>query len=562
MIIPFSCRWIHHIVPLFLLSRVITATDYQLQRWDPIRSSLKPGQSDHFTYNINVTQLGQDYFNTVEVLLFISGTIESMPLRYYNLTDNTQFQNDTALQVTYYFSPSDPSNSTKIGYNNITFENGYIMALGTSPITYNPLFALEEQETTNITGQSLVLEYTTLHLEVSLINPQTGEIIQPSDNDDYYDYEDDDDNLWTYHLGVAEDDQLFQYDERSWIHVLDTDHNSALVTSGNDSTRLTTYLKTNNTLESPYELFLYSLKDSEIIENNLNCSLSAILNGPYMATSISNDSNSTPSTNYKKISLNVHSLQIQKQLVGDDQLSNVQDMLYISGLAPNTTYALYLIRKIGTRMSNNDNSITGVVFSRQLITTKVKSTCSIIFNLDICSSVAYAAPTPLKYYVNKTAMANDYDSLVRSLYENFTTALQLIPCDAELDQRYSPLRTCEDCAQSYLNWLCSIMIPRCSSPGNFGSIFRKKFKSRNSLIDTFIQPTDNYYELMPCIDSCYEMVRDCPAQFGFSCPNIKSSDELFRHSYSYFNSSESSETCNFLGNSSHLIDRKNFLFPK
>jgi calcium channel MID1 len=42
--------------------------------------------------------------------------------------------------------------------------------------------------------------------------------------------------------------------------------------------------------------------------------------------------------------------------------------------------------------------------------------------------------------------------------------------------------------------------------------------SRNPLIDKVIQPGP-YLELKPCEDLCFDIVRSCPAQLGFSCPN-------------------------------------------
>lgn len=43
-------------------------------------------------------------------------------------------------------------------------------------------------------------------------------------------------------------------------------------------------------------------------------------------------------------------------------------------------------------------------------------------------------------------------------------------------------------------------------------------KSRNPMIDTKIRPGP-YREMKPCVDLCFDIVRSCPAQLGFSCPN-------------------------------------------
>lgn len=39
--------------------------------------------------------------------------------------------------------------------------------------------------------------------------------------------------VWSYMLGVSESDLKYQWDERSWLQLLDTDDNSALLKSGN-----------------------------------------------------------------------------------------------------------------------------------------------------------------------------------------------------------------------------------------------------------------------------------------------------------------------------------------
>jgi calcium channel MID1 len=43
-------------------------------------------------------------------------------------------------------------------------------------------------------------------------------------------------------------------------------------------------------------------------------------------------------------------------------------------------------------------------------------------------------------------------------------------------------------------------------------------QSRNPLIDREIEPGP-YMELLPCEDLCFSIVRSCPANLGFSCPN-------------------------------------------
>lgn len=55
----------------------------------------------------------------------------------------------------------------------------------------------------------------------------------------------------------------------------------------------------------------------------------------------------------------------------------------------------------------------------------------------------------------------------------------------------------------------------------FNDTIRGKFaynQSRNNEIDNVIKPGP-YKELLPCEDLCFDIVRSCPAQMGFACPN-------------------------------------------
>jgi len=55
----------------------------------------------------------------------------------------------------------------------------------------------------------------------------------------------------------------------------------------------------------------------------------------------------------------------------------------------------------------------------------------------------------------------------------------------------------------------------------FNASMRDRFgysKSRNPMIDEDIKPGP-YKEMLPCEDLCFDIVRSCPAQLSFSCPN-------------------------------------------
>lgn len=523
MLVSFSI--IYYLLSLLCFSNITIAGNYTLKRWIPTTATIHPGEIDHFTYIIDPSEIGQDYFNSVEVLLFITGSIRSYPKIW--LTTGKIDQVD--LRITGYF---ENRNDTKV---TARFYNGYLSTLATAPLTWDAVYGAGSNQ--NI--RNLTEEYQKFHIEVEIIDRTYGLPLSADDgkNEDLI-----------YSLGISEEDQIFQWDDKEWMNLLTADMNSILLTSGNSSSRLTTFLNSTDVPSNVYEIYLYSMNDSHVINQYLNNSYTAIKYGPYLATS----NGQSQAANYQ-ISLEEESLTIQKQYVGNE--NEVQEMFFITGLEPNTTYSLYLTRKIGHDLSFVDVESGGIIFGRQLITTKPGDTCTNIFNLNLCSGVAYSVPTPRDFTTNRTAIALEYDYLVASIFLNFSAALQVIPCDISMDSSYSPLRSCDDCTNSYVNWLCSVMIPRCSESENVGSIFRRKNANRNSLLDTKISPIDNYYELLPCIDSCHQLVKDCPADFGFSCPQFTKFESLFKHSYSFFNSTSGIETCNFIGNRSNLVDR-------
>ena len=206
-----------------------------------------------------------------------------------------------------------------------------------------------------------------------------------------------------------------------------------------------------------YDLYVYSYEDSIQIDQNYNLSLCAVKNGPYLVSS-QNTSNATVTSNSTN-PLERTDLAIQKKIT--EYGGSVTEMFYITGLNASTTYVAYLAKKI----SNGDglSSVGGILFSHVYFTTRNTDACSLIFGLDFCSDVAYSVPTSSFSVDNKTLMAQTYDHIAEALYANFSKALQLVSCDADEDARYSPVMSCNDCAEAYRDWVCAVSIPRCLS---------------------------------------------------------------------------------------------------
>ncbi|CDR40142.1 CYFA0S04e04478g1_1 [Cyberlindnera fabianii] len=219
----------------------------------------------------------------------------------------------------------------------------------------------------------------------------------------------------------------------------------------------------------------------------------------------------------------------------------LQEQFVISGLNASTVYYVIFTESFGSGEQG------GVVYSAIEIVTQKEGSCELIFGLDFCDNVAYSVPQSYEFAKdkNRTALKLLYDNYASSVYQNFSYAMQQISCDAESDSRYSPIATCQDCHNSYKNWLCGVLIPRCATTPNDYFMARSAGEMRTEQLSSMINPPSDWYEVLPCIDMCHAIVRDCPSDFSFSCPQDSSS---ILQSYSYWDDDSSFDTCNNVGN--------------
>ncbi|KOG96887.1 Mid1p [Saccharomyces eubayanus] len=478
-----------------------------IYEWTPILSNLTAGKKDSFVFTIDAESSGYGFAPTYEVLMFISGNICDMP------------ENITGAELMIYYSFNESVlDNPGIGQSAV-FQNGYIQALAISPV---------QSSSSNATST-----YSNLYVVTELVNATTKQPLSSSDTS----------GIWEYRLSISENDLVFQWDVRPWVEVLDTDMHSALLSTGNVTADAKVYHNYSIYDPSLYDLYVYSYEESTRLNENYNLSLCAVKNGPHLVSS-QDTSNSTVTTNSTN-PLESTDLIIQKKIT--EYGGSVSEMFYITGLNGSTTYTAYLTKKI----SNGDglSNVGGVLFSQVYFTTKSTNACSLIFDLDFCSDVAYSVPTSSFSVENKTLMAQTYDHIAEALYSNFSKALQLVSCDADKDARYSPIMACEDCAEAYRDWVCAVSIPRCSTLYSKYFTHRDKTQNRNDYLNRYIKPLDDYYEILPCIDMCYTLVRNCPSDFGFACPNDKSTEDLLYESYNFYMDVDYA-TCNYIGNSS------------
>ena len=463
----------------------------------PINCSIVPGARNKLEFNVSTLSSGIS--TAYEVLTLLSGNICWRPL------------NTTGQVLRVYYSFNKTTLDDLSGAEAADFAEGYMEALAVRP------YQVDDNQTD---------PYSTLYLVSLLVDSETGKPLPAAAANP---------EPWHYRLSISQNDLGFQWDSRPWIEVIDTDYNSALLSTGNLGPASDDKGKRKYDPDL-YDLYLYSVEHIDTF-NGLSRSYCAVSGGPRLIRSSSSDYTERPNS-----TLSNPSLKITKSLV--EQVGQVREQFHITGLNSSTTYVAYLTM----RVSSATTGIAGTIFQKTVFSTMENDACSLIFGLDFCKGVAYSVPTSSLQNKDKTLMAGAYDAIASSLYANFSLALQLIPCDESTESRYSPLRHCEDCEQSYKSWLCAVTIPRCTSRPKENYVARDSDDNRNALINDKIKPVSNYYEILPCIDMCHQMVRDCPSSFGFSCPSRSKFPQLAHRSYQSYSNVSEALNCNYIGN--------------
>lgn len=316
---------------------------------------------------------------------------------------------------------------------------------------------------------------------------------------------------WVYQIGVSQSDLMFQWDAKAFALVVDTDDHSALIVTGNLTDP--NDINLSNFTSSGYHLYVYTSEYKDYFRT-LNNSWCAVRNGPALLDS----ANFTTSYTSRGGSL--------------------RQQFYVSGLNASTQYIAYLLLDV------NQSYLGGIVYSMFEFETLSSGACSLVYDLDFCTEVAYSVPAlSLDDYQDKIALKYLYDEYAESMYVNFSKALQQVACNTTKDAIYSPIRSCAECATLYKNWLCAVTIPRCSTNDFEGYVERTPGNSRNDFLNHNVVPNLTYNEVMPCVNVCNAIVRDCPALLGFACPMGNSSIKL-----SYFwDLGANYSLCNYVG---------------
>ena len=449
-----------------------------ITEYNPIRYVLKAGEYHVYALNVSSSLSSKsslvDYYATANLCDMPSwdSSGESMRIQLAtNLTDLTQASSSYNATAYYdYFMR---------GFANITFGN----------VTAN--------SKSNSTAYLLIMAPT-----VSQVN-QTGSDSAVNSND-----------TWTYEVGISTNEPLHQLFMNPNFYLVDTDFAHSLLVSGNMTHPVGPFGSSNNATNYTNELFYKSPSTYygiQVYESTSPLSTRALtLDWSYCAVRTSS-----------KLLLDTANAQISITNRGSGNLPKVQ--FFLSGLNKSTSYVAYLSETTNHTASVNASSTEifgGKVFAGVNFTTKAETNCQIVFDLELCSDVAFAVPGNASVY-SAQDLSLAYDSYAQSLFDSFNTSMQVIQCgsDVAASDRYSILRTCDDCRESYRQWLCATTIPRCQDASVDRSYLwlREVNTSRTDFINSVIQP-GVYNEVLPCIDLCYGILQDCPSSFGFACP--------------------------------------------
>lgn len=450
-----------------------------LQEFTPIRDLILQLETRYYSFNVNTTS---GLGLVYQFLIFLLGNLCLQP---YNV-----FPGDRLLTVYYLFNSSVFSN-LELG-TMIEFKNGYFQAITEVPRAND---SDDDDDDGGTSAAPSPLGTAADEFDVLYIAVRAPENTNHTAS-------------WTYQIGVLQNDLVFQWDDRQWAQLVDADMDLALIVTGN--------LTTNNTIDelnvnsSQYSLLIFpaSYEDKFAMLNSLWC---AVRNTPPLFELLLFETSYTLRNGF------------------------LQQQFFVSGLNALTRYLAYLLS------SFKGKDYGGAVYQPFEFETMSLNSCKLIYDLEFCQGVLYAVPNNPRF--NRTELRHLYDNQAKDLYQNFSYALQQVACNATDETRFSPIVNCDDCDKLYRDWLCSVTVPRCTTEQQDFYVFRDVNQSRSAFINEQVSPPDPYYEIMPCIDNCNALVRDCPADFKFQCPTR---NELVIKSYYFYDKHSEVPTCNLV----------------
>jgi calcium channel MID1 len=441
-----------------------------------------------------------------------------------------------------------------------------VMYVSNSTRNQKPGPAATQNTITNKTG--ILFDSGYISFEFNTSSDVYIGIAAPKLEDDWF-------GSWHYELAASTDGPYHSYNESDpFLYMIDTDSESTLFITydlgDSNSTDVVNQLNKSN----PFKMYAFEAGDYTPITGmeHSYCALKEQFN-VNTTRNFTIDSNITTKfsgDDRPKTQFHVRNLQNAKTYNGFVVVEGGQEPFDIPGVGMvrgggKVFQAFNWTTKAGTLHSHRNSS--------SKLTSTADDSCQVLSDLTFCDMVAYAVPSNTLYKYNDSGLAEIYDTKAREYYDGFNKSLQQVACDTTSEAQYSLARTCDDCARDYKNWLCLVLIPRCEDwsasdrwlwPRNINgplpngtlpyhdnttSEFQDSHRdrhafnqSRNPLIDDQIKPGP-YKEMLPCEDMCFDIVRSCPAQLGFACPNQPG----MQSAYGKKDENSDTLTCNFPG---------------
>lgn len=355
---------------------------------------------------------------------------------------------------------------------------------------------------------------------------------------------------WHFEVAASTHGSYHSYNRTNpFLFMVDTDSESTLFITYNltDSNSPEAIAKWNSS--NPFNMYAFPAGRSPVtgMENSY-CALKQSFNSTNNIT-VETQITTKFGAGFPKSQFNVHNLSNAETYNGYLVVEGNQDTVDLPGVgrvrAGGKVFQQFnWTTKAGKSIKSSRNHF-GVI-----LTALPDDSCQVLTDLDFCDSVAYAVPSSLEFKFDDDKLKALYDDQAKAYFKNFTNSLDQVACDAPSTAQYSLARNCTNCRDDYKKWLCSVLIPRCEDwtandswliernvnaefsdgtfpfannmSAEFNATVRDRFahsKSRNPMIDENIKPGP-YKEMLPCEDLCFDIVRSCPAQLSFSCPNM------------------------------------------
>lgn len=443
--------------------------------WDNRDVSMAPGE--YKAYNFTVWSNETNLFEYA-ILVYLSSCICSYPDILQNTADFTDY---LSIYVSY-------DGEEFLSYD---FEDGYF----------------QDQNYANTAPLS-----TLIYIEAKPIQGFTPNRENSSD-------------IYTLQVGFSVSDVPFQWDNSTFVSLIDADDGSALFQTGKFNTTAS-----DGSNQTELTIARASAIKLQIFRNDGSTSFNGLTKS-FCAVQRSNDDAVDES-----------------DIIGifTNSSDSYRRRFSVSGLNESTVYVAYVTSDVG------DVDEPGVVYKKIEFTTDTAGSCKLAYDLDFCDNVAYSVPQSLQFHQDNDhdALLKLYDDYAKSIYENFSKAMDQIDCYGNNDAVYSPIRSCDNCRETYKNWLCAMVLPKCTTLDEEPYVLREVNRSRSDFLNYVVQPPNEYYEVMPCIDMCYAIVRDCPSDFSFGCPTV---NETILKSYAFSSGTNTVKTCNLIGNYDSLV---------